>query len=316
MSTHKKSLTASKKQDPALLTQIIQAVWPYIKLCRIDGLLGVWLTFWPCAWGAILAASYPGRLLPSQLITLLFGIFIGCALLHSAACTINDVFDRHVDGLVERTKHRPLVTGAISVRNAWVFLGFQVALFFYVLTWTNHTCAKIALANLPLQFTYPLAKRYTHWTSGILGLTFGWGSLVGWSAVTGSLSWANLPLYLAGVCWAMGYDTIYSHQDMADDPKAGVKSTAILLQGRSPRTWLTLLAMGFVSLLAITGLMLETSRVYLLAVFAAALHVGWQVCTVNLGKPSDCFEKFYSNSWIGFVMLPGLLLEYQKKLAV
>ncbi|KAG8886487.1 4-hydroxybenzoate polyprenyltransferase, mitochondrial [Tulasnella sp. 331] len=103
---------------------------------------------------------------------------------------------------------------------------------------------------------------------------------------------------------------------MADDPKAGVKSTAILLQGRSPRTWLTLLAMGFVSLLAITGLMLETSRVYLLAVFAAALHVGWQVGTVNLGKPSDCFEKFYSNSWIGFVMLPGLLLEYQKKLAV
>ncbi|KAG9015019.1 hypothetical protein FRB94_007091 [Tulasnella sp. JGI-2019a] len=243
-------------------------------------------------------------------------MFIGCALLHSAACTINDIFDRHVDGLVERTKHRPLVTGAISVRNAWIFLMFQVVLFLYVLSWTNPMCVKIALGNLPLQFTYPLAKRYTYWTSGILGLTFGYGSLIGWSAVAESLSWVNLPLYLAGVCWAMGYDTIYSHQDMADDPKAGVKSTAILLQGRNPRAWLTVLAIGFVTFLAISGVMLEATPAFFYTVIAAALHVGWQVKTVELGKPSDCFEKFYSNSWIGFVMLPGLLLEYAAKLAV
>jgi len=316
MSAHQKMVSVSQKQNSALLTEIVHAALPYIKLCRINGLLGVWLTFWPCAWGALLASSYSGRPPPSDVLTLLFCIFIGCALLHSAACTINDIFDRHVDGLVERTKHRPLVTGAVSVRNAWAFLVFQVVCFLYVLTWTNPTCMRIALSNLPLQFTYPLAKRYTYWTSGILGLTFGYGSLIGWSAVTGSLSWINVPLYLAGVCWAMGYDTIYSHQDMADDPRAGVKSTAILLQGKKPRAWLTALAIGFVALLIVTGIMLEATPAFYLTVLAAALHVGWQVSTVDLGNPSDCFDKFYSNSWIGFTMLPGLLLEYKARLAI
>jgi len=292
----------------------VAAVWPYVKLARIDGLLGVWLTFWPCAWGALLAGSYTNDHSPQQLANILIGMFLACAVLHSAACTINDIFDRHVDRLVERTKHRPLATGAISVRNAWIFLGCQVLLFFYILTWTNPTCAKIALGNLPLQVIYPLSKRFTFWTSGILGVTFGYGSLVGWSAVTGSLCFVNIPLYAAGVCWAFGYDTIYAFQDKRDDPSAGVKSTAILFDGWQAKVFLGVLAVGFVSLLAVTGHLVDASPAFMFTIIATLLHVGWQVSTVDLNNPADCFSKFYSNSWIGFVMLPGFILNYSQKL--
>jgi len=189
--------------------------------------------------------------------------------------------------------------------------------FLCLLTYTNTTCATMAIANLPLQAAYPLMKRVTNWTSGFLGLTFGWGSIVGWTAMTGSLSWrVNLPLYAAGVCWSFGYDTIYAFQDKKDDPQAGVKSTALLLEGWHARAFLTVLAVGFVSLLALTGKNVDAGPAFLLTLLATLLHVGWQVGTVDLDSPADCFSKFYSNSWIGFVMLPGLLLDYSNRVLI
>ncbi|KAG9049621.1 Para-hydroxybenzoate--polyprenyltransferase, mitochondrial precursor (PHB:polyprenyltransferase) [Tulasnella sp. UAMH 9824] len=310
------STTTSPVKTPTFIQKAIDIAFPYIKLCRINGLLGVWLTFWPCVWGVLLAA-YVYRVPPSTLMNILPFLFVGCASLHSAACTINDIFDRDMDLLVARTKNRPIPSGAVSVRNAWIFMAIQVIGFFYLLTWANRTCALVTLANLPLQFAYPLFKRFTYWPSAFLGLTFGWGSLVGWSAITGSLSWkVNAPLYAAGVCWAFGYDIIYAFQDKHDDPQAGVKSTALILENRRPKVFLSILAVGFITFFYITGQIVAANAAYFnLTLIATAMHVAWQISTVDLENPDECFQKFYSNSWIGFVMLPGLLLNYTTRVA-
>ncbi|CAE6519428.1 unnamed protein product [Rhizoctonia solani] len=294
--------------------QLERAIWPYIELARINGLVGVWLTFWPCCWGSMMAA-YAQRLPLSQILSTIPLLWLGCALLHSAACTINDIFDREVDKLVgtypqlERTKNRPLARGAISVRNAYIFFLAQTAAYLVLVHWAPPLCTLFAVLNLPMQIAYPLFKRFTYWPSLFLGMTFSWGSLCGWSAMTGSINWKIAgPLYLAGVCWAFGYDTIYGYQDRRDDPKAGVKSTALLL-GADPQPFLYTLAAGFIAFLTLAGLFNRQGPLYyVFTVGFAAAHVYWQVSTLDVLNPADCWAKFYTNSWIGWPMWVGGLL--------
>ncbi|QRW17716.1 UbiA family prenyltransferase [Rhizoctonia solani] len=217
-----------------------------------------------------------------------------------------------MDRLVERTKNRPVARGAISVRNAYIFFFAQTIAYMALVSWAPPVCALLAMLNLPMQIVYPLFKRFTYWPSLFLGMTFSWGSLCGWSAMTGSINWKVVgPLYIAGVCWAFGYDTIYGYQDRRDDPKAGVKSTALLL-GTEPQPFLYTLAAGFVAFLTIAGLFNHQGPLYyIFTVGFAAAHVYWQVSTLDASNPADCWAKFYTNSWIGWPMwVFGLLGDY------
>ncbi|KAB5594894.1 4-hydroxybenzoate polyprenyltransferase [Ceratobasidium theobromae] len=298
-----------KKQPFAIYYQRLEhAVWPYIELARINGLVGVWLTFWPCCWGSMMAA-YALQLPLTSITRTIPLLWLGCALLHSAACTINDIFDREMDKLVERTKNRPIARGAVSVLNASIFFLAQVAAYLALLSWAPPLCAFLGILNLPMQIAYPLFKRFTHWPSLFLGMTFSWGSLCGWSAMTGSLDWKVVgPLYLGGVCWAFGYDIIYGYQDRRDDPKAGVKSTAILL-GANPRPFLYTLAAAFMVFLTLAGIQNSHGLLYyIFTVGFAGAHVYWQVSTLDVTNPADCWAKFYTNSWIGWPMWVGGLL--------
>ncbi|KAG8758900.1 Para-hydroxybenzoate--polyprenyltransferase, mitochondrial precursor (PHB:polyprenyltransferase) [Ceratobasidium sp. 428] len=293
------------------VNQVERTAWPYIELARINGLVGVWLTFWPCCWGSMMAA-YALRLPVASLTRVIPLLWLGCAILHSAACTINDILDRKVDRLVERTKNRPVARGAISVRNASVFFVAQVLAYLILLTYAPPLCALLAVLNLPMQISYPLFKRFTNWPSLFLGMTFSWGSMCGWSAMAGSINWKVVgPLYLGGICWAFGYDIIYGYQDRRDDPKAGVKSTALLL-GSNPSSFLYTLAAGFVIFLAIAGIQNSQGVLYyIFTVGFAAAHVYWQISTLDVNNPADCWAKFYTNSWIGWPMwIGGLFGDY------
>ncbi|XVE66322.1 hypothetical protein DITRI_Ditri08aG0071200 [Diplodiscus trichospermus] len=184
-------------------------IQPYAKLARLDKPIGTWLLAWPCMW-SITLASTPGYL-PDFKMMALFGC--GALLLRGAGCTINDLLDRDIDTMVERTKLRPIASGLLTPFKGICFLGFQLLLGLGILLQLNNYSRVLGASSLLLVFSYPLMKRFTFWPQAYLGLTFNWGALLGWSAVKGSLDPAIVfPLYFSGVFWTLVYDTIYAHQ--------------------------------------------------------------------------------------------------------
>src|SRR5712691_2320718 len=206
-------------------------LYPYARLARLDRPIGTWLLLFPGWWGIALAARH----WPDPALLLLFAL--GAVTMRGAGCTLNDIADRHYDAQVARTRLRPLPSGAVSLRQAALFLLFQLAVGAAVLLNLNRASVLLGVAVLGLIATYPFMKRVTYWPQVFLGLNFNWGALIGWTAVTGALAWPALLLYLGGVFWTIGYDTIYAHQDKEDDLRIGVKSAAIAL-GSSTRPWL------------------------------------------------------------------------------
>ncbi|KAM7019036.1 4-hydroxybenzoate polyprenyltransferase, mitochondrial isoform 2-T2 [Tautogolabrus adspersus] len=160
-------------------------VQPYLRLMRLDKPIGTWLLYLPCTWSIALAAD-PGCLPHLGMLTL-FGT--GALLMRGAGCTINDMWDKDFDQKVARTATRPIASGEISRMQALVFLGGQLSLALGVLLCLNYYSIALGAASLSLVFTYPLMKRITYWPQFVLGLTFNWGALLGWSAVKGSCDW-------------------------------------------------------------------------------------------------------------------------------
>lgn len=191
------------------LQSMYKNVVPYTQLMRLDRPIGSWLLFWPCGW-SIGLSTMPGTL-PDLSMLFLFGA--GAFIMRGAGCTINDLWDRDLDGMVERTKNRPLVTGTITPFDAVVFLSAQLGVGCFILLQLNWYSIVLGASSLGLVIAYPLMKRITNWPQLVLGMTFNWGALLGWSASQGTVDLAAcLPLYFAGVCWTIVYDTIYAHQ--------------------------------------------------------------------------------------------------------
>lgn len=217
---------------------------PYARLARLDRPIGTWLLLFPCWWSIALAA--PGFATGLWLFVL-HGL--GALLMRGAGCTYNDIVDREFDRQVARTADRPIASGAVSVKKAVVFMFAQMALAFVILLQFNFFAIMVGVASLILVFTYPLMKRITWWPQFFLGLAFNWGALLGYASATGTLDWAPVLLYVAGIFWTLGYDTIYAHQDKEDDVLVGVKSSALRL-GESSRVGIGLFYAGAVLLLA------------------------------------------------------------------
>ncbi|PQP92399.1 4-hydroxybenzoate polyprenyltransferase mitochondrial isoform X2 [Prunus yedoensis var. nudiflora] len=276
---------------------------PYAKLARLDRPIGTWLLAWPCMWSITLAAS-PGHLPDIKMMTL-FGC--GALLLRGAGCTINDLLDRDIDTMVERTKLRPVASGLLTPFQGICFLGFQLLLGLGILLQLNNYSRVLGASSLLLVFSYPLMKRLTFWPQAYLGLTFNWGALLGWAAVKGSIDPAIvLPLYLSGVCWTLVYDTIYAHQDKEDDLKVGVKSTALRF-GDSTKVWITGFGIMCISSLALSGYNAEIGWPYYAFLAAASGQLAWQIWTADLSSRVDCNRKFVSNKWFGAIIFSGIL---------
>jgi 4-hydroxybenzoate polyprenyltransferase len=270
---------------------------------RLDRPIGAWLLLFPCWWGQALAELSVGRSHPAvgHLVLFLAGAFI----MRGAGCTYNDIVDRHYDASVARTAGRPIPSGQVGVARARLFLAVLCLCGGVVLLQFNAFTVLLGAASLALVAIYPFAKRYTYWPQLVLGLTFKWGALVGWSAVTGSLSRAPIWLYAGSVLWTLGYDTIYAHQDKEDDLAIGLKSTALRF-GRATRAWLGAFYGGAVLLWGVAGALAGARLPFAVALALAGAQLAWQVVTLEIDDAGNCLDRFKSNRLVGWALFIGL----------
>jgi 4-hydroxybenzoate polyprenyltransferase len=273
---------------------------PYAMLARWDRPIGTWLLLLPCWAGLALA---PG--LPSPVLLLAFAV--GAVAMRGAGCTVNDMADRDFDRRVERTRARPLASGALSMRQAALFTLAQAAVGGLVLLFLPVDAVLVAVLAIPMIVIYPFMKRITWWPQAFLGLTFNWGVLVGGVAVGASAA-AILLLYAGSIAWTIGYDTIYAHQDKADDALIGVRSTARLF-GAKTHGWLLLLYATTILGWAAGGWLAGKGPVFLAVLLLIAIYLFREARTVPIDDPAACLNAFRRHRWVGLALVAGLALD-------
>ncbi|XP_006455082.1 hypothetical protein AGABI2DRAFT_226364 [Agaricus bisporus var. bisporus H97] len=285
---------------------------PYLELARIEKPTGFVLMFWPFAWGLTMAAYRTKMPLQDYWWSMLNCTF-GAIILRTSACTINDIFDRELDAGVARTKQRPIPSGRISVFAASLYVAVQyiVGIAFFVATLEGLALWVAMFQLLPLFAIYPLMKRFTYWPQAWLGFAMNFGFITTWVATTGYVDNILLSVAMAACwCWTMLYDTIYACQDIQDDLKMGVKSTAILF-GSWTRPYLIAIATCFLVLLAIAGVLNNQGLpFFIVSVGGTTAHVVWQFLTVNLDDPESCWRTFNRNGYLGWPLWAGLILDH------
>lgn len=280
----------------------------YLTLIRADRPVGTWLLMWPCWWSVALATTGidgAETRLPEWRYLLLFAL--GAFILRGAGCIVNDLADRKIDPLVERTAGRPIASGAVGTGRALTFLMLHGIVGLVILLQFNTATILLGLASVPLIALYPFSKRFTNWPQIVLGITFNWGALVGWSAVTAS--WPALPaliLYAGCLAWTVGYDTIYAHQDKRDDAKIGVKSSALIL-GKKTKPFLSIVyglsILGF----TVAGYLTNLSSYFYIGLCLIGVHFAWQVYRLDIDDPAQCLRTFKSNAGLGVLVFISIL---------
>ena len=286
------------------------ATRPYLRLSRADRPIGTWLLLIPCFWGLALAGLADGFGLRDLWLALSCGL--GAFLMRGAGCTWNDITDREFDAAVARTKSRPLPSGAVTLKQALLWMAVQAALGGLILLTYNGLSIALGIGSLVLVAVYPFAKRFTWWPQMFLGLAFNYGALLMFAAHSGAVRLPSLLLYAAGICWTLYYDTIYAHQDKEDDALIGVKSTARLFAEHS-RGWLRGFLVATVLLLAaaiITTAMppqrVLALTVALVGVWGFGWHMAWQMRQLDVDDPASCLRVFRANRDAG--LIPALFL--------
>ncbi|MAF97466.1 MAG: 4-hydroxybenzoate octaprenyltransferase [Micavibrio sp.] len=275
----------------------------YIHLARLDRPIGIWLLLLPGWWSIFLASGANERVSWFETLFVLLLFFIGAVVMRAAGCVINDLWDRDIDAKVERTALRPIPSGAVSVKQAFLFLLGLLAFGFIILLQLNVAAIILGLVCVPLVIAYPLMKRFTFWPQAFLGLTFNFGALIGWAAIDGRISMAALLLYAGGILWTLGYDTIYAHQDKDDDALIGVRSTALKF-GEKSKLWVG----GFYGLAALIFTLSFWGVGYgvlpSIGCFTViAAHFIWQLWRWDMDDQQSCLRVFKSNRDFGFLML-------------
>ncbi len=269
----------------------------YGYLMRLDRPIGTWLLLLP-GWWALAITHAP------LWLYLAFGV--GSIIMRGAGCIINDLWDRDFDKQVERTRNRPLASGAVKPREALLLLLALLLLGLLILSLLNGMAVVVGAASLLLIVTYPLMKRLTWWPQAFLGFTFNWGVLLGAASTTGTLPPFVWPLYAAGILWTLGYDTIYAHADTADDALVGVKSTARLF-GQHSKRWVSLFYAGFFVLLLLAGLSVQMGWVFYAILFLTALQTLHLVWSWKVDSPADCITCFKLNRLTGLLILAAFI---------
>jgi 4-hydroxybenzoate polyprenyltransferase len=288
-----------------------RGMWPYAQLARWDRPIGWWLLLWPCWWSTALAATAFARpgdplltLLPSPITLVLF--LIGAVAMRGAGCTYNDIVDERIDAEVERTRSRPLPSGQVTRRQAWIFLVAQALAGLAVLLQFNGFAIVLGLCSLAVVAVYPFMKRITNWPQLVLGLAFSWGALMGWAVEFGDLDGPAIMLYLGSILWVIGYDTIYAHQDKEDDAIVGVHSTARLF-GENTKIWLTGLYGFALMFFAVAFAAAEAPMPALAGLVAAGAHMARQIYVLDIDNPAQCLRLFHSNKVVGWLIFLGLV---------
>ena len=278
----------------------------FIDLTRLKKPIGFMLLFWPCSWGLTLAYDFSNNLNIYFFYLILF--FLGSVLMRSAGCIINDILDRKFDKKVSRTRNRPIASGEISVSLGLFYAVSLCLLAFLVLIKFNYFTIFLALASMPLAFTYPLMKRVTYWPQLFLGVTFNYGLILGWTSVNNSITIIPLIFYFGAIFWTLGYDTIYGYQDIKDDEIIGLKSTSIKFKN-NPYTFLYSCYSIFILTLIIIGYQMKLNNFYFISLVLIFFQmIYFQLNKLNVRDSVNCLKIFKSNNLLGLIVFLRLIM--------
>ena len=277
----------------------------FIELTRLKKPIGFMLLFWPCAWGLTLAYDFSSNLNNYFFYLILF--FLGSVLMRSAGCIVNDILDKEFDAKVFRTKNRPIASGKVSIRLGIFYSVFLCFLALLVLINFNLFTIILAIASMPLAFTYPLMKRFTYWPQLFLGITFNYGLILGWTVIKDEINFIAILFYLGAIFWTLGYDTIYGYQDIKDDEIIGLKSTSIKFKGNAKKFLFSCYSFLIIFFLG-GGYLMKFNYIYFVFMLIPIFHLFfYQLKTFNLKDSSSCLKAFKSNNLLGLIILLNIL---------
>ena len=278
----------------------------FIELIRLKRPIGYMLLFWPCAWGLTLAYDFSNKL--NSYFFYLFLFFLGAVLMRSAGCIVNDILDREFDKKVFRTKNRPIASNKISIPRATTYVFVLCFLALLVLLHFNNYTIVLALASMPLAFTYPLMKRFTYWPQLFLGITFNYGLILGWTSIKGEIDLIPILFYIGAIFWTLGYDTIYGYQDIKDDEIIGLKSTSIKFKGKE-KIFLLLCYSILIIFLTVGGYYMKLNNIYYILTLIPLAHLFfYQIKNFESKNPKNCLMLFKSNNFLGLIILLNLII--------
>jgi 4-hydroxybenzoate polyprenyltransferase len=272
-------------------------------LMRFHRPVGTLLLLWPTLWALWLATA--GH--PPVWIVIVF--ICGVIVMRAAGCVINDIADRNFDGAVARTKDRPLVTKAISLKQALFLFAILCLIAFGLVLTLNPFTIGLAFIGLALAVFYPFSKRFVPFPQFILGMAFNWSIIMAYAATTNTIPPSAWFLYAITLLWTIIYDTEYAMVDRDDDLKIGIKSTAIWF-GKNDITIISLLhgivLLGFILL----GLTLHLTLSYWISLLIAAFLAIYQIQLLRTRQTPNYFTAFLNNNWYGMVIFLGILFHY------
>ena len=276
-----------------------------LELTRLKRPIGYMLLFWPCAWGLTLNFDFSENL--GIYFFYLFLFLAGSILMRSAGCIVNDIIDRNYDKKVFRTKNRPIASEKISVKLGFLYAAILCLVALCVLINFNNFTILLALASMPLAFTYPLMKRFTYWPQLFLGITFNYGLILGWTSITSEINIEPIIFYVGAIFWTLGYDTIYGFQDLKDDEIIGLKSTSIKFKKNPYMFLFSCYSIFFTSLLAV-GYLMQLNKYYYFFLFFIILQLFFfQLKKLKIKVASSCLNIFRSNNFLGLLVFTGIV---------
>ena len=273
------------------------------QITRLDKPIGIYLLLWPTFWALWVAA----RSHPDLYLIIVFSL--GVVIMRSAGCVINDFADRKVDGEVERTKNRPLVSGLLTSQEAINLFGLLIGIaLFLVFTLSWYTIG-LSVVALILATIYPFMKRYTQLPQVVLGAAFSWGMIMAFAEILGEVPPVAWVLFFANLTWTVAYDTMYAMVDRDDDLRIGVKSTAILFGQYDTRIigFLQIITLG---LLWTVGELEALGWPYQLSLVICGALFSYQQMLISKRDKKSCFDAFLNNHWVGLIIFVGLYIEY------
>ncbi len=282
----------------------------FIELTRLNKPTGFMLLFWPCSWG--LALAYTSDQSFHKIIYFLILFFLGSVLMRSAGCIVNDIVDRNIDKKVQRTKNRPLASGAITVKQSLLYVAILCLTAFLVLIQFNYLTIVLGICSMVLAFSYPFMKRITYWPQLFLGLTFNWGIIMAWASINNGISTEIILLYISAIFWTLGYDTIYGAQDIIDDEIIGIKSTS--LKFKNNIKLFVCLCYLVTSMLIIFLFFNKINFNYsMMLIISFILSLIYQIIIFDKNKPKTCLKAFKLNNFSGLILFLGIF-NYSEKL--
>jgi len=276
----------------------------FIDLTRLNKPIGFMLLFWPCSWGLAYANSVDQN--SNLFLNYMLLFFLGSVLMRSAGCIFNDIVDKDFDKKVNRTRKRPIAAGKISITHSFLYVIILCLLAFLILIQFNYLTIILGMGSMFLAFSYPFMKRITYWPQLFLGITFNWGIIMAWTAMSNSISLEIMILYFSAIFWTLGYDTIYGAQDMSDDEIIGVKSTSIKFKKNIK---LFLFTTYFISIILILYVFKKYIGLNIFSIFFVlyVLSLLYQIINFKTKQNDSLLNLFKLNNYSGLLLFLGIL---------